>query len=160
MTMNPKTSRAVLRGVTTLAVVSIAVPLVLNALLFNAVPELSELYGTYVADLGKMQVTLELKPDYTFVQEAELKKTAKRASAAGKWTYTDSGSPARVVLDSNYMPVTDGFGEIRDDFEKYRFNGLSALSVRKVFGKLRISAFSEGGYYKKKNNDGGSLRKP
>jgi len=107
--------------------------------------DVSELYGTYVAEypFGSEKLTLFANGEY--LQEITLKDHPKLTTARGRWSYDKTNGYIRL---ENALVVADGFGKLRQDYDVPPL-GDTFLPVNRLFwGKLRICG-GEGVDYKK-----------
>ncbi|HUY19006.1 MAG TPA: hypothetical protein VMV15_07250 [Candidatus Binataceae bacterium] len=100
-------------------------------------PEVSPVYGSYIADYAAATETLTLKPDGTFVQSVTLRPHGKPVTSTGHWHFDQP--TAFVIFDSGYIEVLDLLGRPRPDYAQ-PLSGEVFMPVVRCLGRLYIGS--------------------
>ncbi len=107
--------------------------------------EVSELYGTYIAEhqFGTERLVLQANGEY--VQEITVRDRPGTVTASGKWSYD---VPRHYITLKKLLIAADVYGRLRKDYNVLP-EGDSVLPVtRYPFGSLRIGS-EEGVLYRR-----------
>ena len=124
----------------------LAFPLLLSACVRLNV-DLSELYGTYLAEYSFGTEKIMLRENGDYVQEVTIISLNKTITHSGEWSYDPDTE--RVNL-KRCLSVNDGFGRLRDRYSTPLEGGCSLPVERRffLFGQLRLGPDEGNPYYK------------
>jgi len=95
-----------------------------------------EVPGRYIADYKFAVETLEVTSDHKFIQKITLKSSHKTATAQGTWRFDSKRSD--IYFSDDFLVVSDGFGNLVDNFDRPSHPATSILPIRSRFGRLQI----------------------
>jgi hypothetical protein len=106
----------------------------------------TELPGSYVAEYDFGTDTLTLKPDGTFMQDIDIHQ-GDRISSTGRWEYRLDDTGFGEVWLTGCVIVDDGFGRLREPFEKG--NCVESVERSYLFGRPRLGVSDMHPYVKR-----------
>ena len=100
----------------------------------------ADLTGKRVIFLAEYDLAIEkieLLPTGSFTHAVKLKNGQKEAFAEGKWHYSEDKD--RIIFDSNYMIVVDGYGKFNSEFES-KTDGIVSLPIYSWLGHILMGS--------------------